>query len=228
MRTVKKEKRALCYPYAIFDLDGTLLDSMPYWKDLGSRYLQKNGFRPPADLGRVLAALTMEEGAEYLRREFGIRQTAPQIIEDIYGLIRREYEEEIPAKPGAKEFLRKLQQTGVKMCVATASQAGMAWPALRRLGMAEYISFILDCETCKSGKSSPEIFDRAAARLGGGRENTLVFEDAYYAARTARAAGYYVVGVRDASQNDEARMREACHCWIETYGEAEIRWEDEK
>ncbi len=214
------------YPYAIFDMDGTLLDSMPYWRDLGARYLRSRGFTPPADLGRILAGLTMEEGAEYFRNEFGIDKTSEEIVGEVYALLQRAYAEEIQEKPGIRTFLERLKKAGVEMCIATASDAGIAEPALKRLGLWDYFSFVLDCGECGSGKNSPEIFDRAAARLGGSRENTLVFEDAYHAVCTARAAGYYVVGVRDASQGEaEAQIRAVCNAFIEDFAGAECVWE---
>lgn len=217
------------YPYAVFDMDGTLLDSMPYWNGLGARYLKRCGIVPPADLGRILAGLTMEEGAEYFRREFGIPKAAPEIVEEIYALLRQAYAEEIQEKPGVRVFLARLKKAGVQMCIATASDAGIAEPALKRLGLWEYFSFILDCSECGSGKGSPEIFDRAAARLGGSRENTLVFEDAYHAVCTAHAAGYYVVGVQDASQGEsEAQIRVVCDAFIEDFAGAKNVWEKEE
>ncbi len=217
------------YPYAVFDLDGTLLDSMPYWSDLGARYLRTLGFVPPADLGRILAGLTMTEGAEYVRSTFGIAKTTEEIVEEIYGLVRQAYAEEIQAKPGLKAFLERLKKAGVQMCIATASEAGLAESALKRLGLWDYFSFVLDCGECGSGKRSPDIFDQAAARLGGSRENTLIFEDAYHAVCTAHAAGYYVVGVRDASQGSaKARLRAVCDAFIEDFAEAKCVWEQEE
>lgn len=214
------------YPYAIFDMDGTLLDSMPYWRNLGNDYLRKKGITPPKDLGRILASLTMEEGAEYFKREFGIQGTVSEIVSDIYQLLRREYEEEIQAKPGILAFLRHLKQTGVRMCVATATDSYMGEPALKRLGLYDYFEFILDSTQCGSGKTTPVIYDMAAAGMGGTRENTLVFEDAYHALCTAHKAGYYVVGVRDASQKErEEEIRLLCNCFIEDFQTAEFVWE---
>lgn len=215
----------LKYPYAIFDMDGTLLDSMKYWKDLGGNYLRSKGLTPPENLRNILASLTMEEGAEYFKKEFGIEGTAEEITADIYRLIRREYEEEIEAKPGAKEFLKRLKASGVTMCVATATASCMAEPALKRLGLDSFFEFILDCSE-SSGKTSPVIYDQAAARLGGCRENTLVFEDAWHAAVTAHQAGYYVAVVQDDSQREKtAELRQMADCFIEDYRTQEFVWE---
>lgn len=214
------------YPYAIFDMDGTLLDSMPYWKELGGNYLRQKGFTPPEDLGRILASLTMEEGALYFKQEFGIAGTAQEIVADIYQLLRREYEEEIQAKPGVADYIRCLREHGVKMCIATATDTYMAEPALRRLGLWDSFDFVLDCSESGSGKTNPVIYDQAAARLGGSRENTLVFEDAYHAVHTAHEAGYCVVGVYDPSQSArESEIREMSDYYIEDFTTAGLPWE---
>lgn len=214
------------YPYAIFDLDGTLLDSMPAWQDLGSRYLRSKKISPPENLRQILGSLTMEEAAVYFQQAFGVSGTVPEIVEEAYGLMRREYEEEIPSKPGIRMFLERMRESGIKMCVATASNAALAASALKRLGLYEYFAFILDCEESGSGKNSPAIYDQAAYRMGGSRENTLVFEDALHAIVTAREAGYYVVGVSDPAQKgQEEEIRKNSHFYLTDYETAEAVWE---
>ncbi len=214
------------YPYAVFDLDGTLLDSMPAWQDLGSRYLRSKKISPPENLGQILGGLTLEEAAAYFKQAFGVSGTVPEIVEEAYGLMRLEYEEEIPSKPGVRIFLARMRESGVKMCVATASNASLAASALKRLGLYEYFAFILDCEESGSGKNSPAIYDQAAGRLGGSRENTLVFEDALHAIVTVREAGYYVIGISDPAQKEkEGAIRELSHYYLVDYETAEPVWE---
>lgn len=211
------------YRYAIFDMDGTLLDSMPYWKDLGRQYLLRRRLPVPENLRERLAVMTMEESAAYFREELGAKETVGEIIETINGMIRENYRDVIPLKPGVIEFLNRLKRAGIRMCIATATYAEVARPALERLGILPFMEFVMDCKEAGAGKTSPAVYDLAAERLGGNRSDTIVFEDAAYAIRTAHEAGYFVAAVADPLEAEaEGWIRTAADLYIEDYRESDL------
>ena len=109
------------------------------------------------------------------------------------------YYKDIPLKKGIKEYLNELYNSGTIMCVASATAVPLIEACLKRLGIIEYFSFLLSCETLGVGKSKPDIYYEAARRLGAEPKNIAVYEDALYAALTAKKAGFYVIGVFDES-----------------------------
>ena len=185
--------------FCIFDMDGTLVDSMPAWKALGRDYLEERGFHPTQEQLAIMTPMTMEEGTAYLMDTFGIKGPPERIVRDMEEIMERRYRTDIPLKPGAADYLAALEAKGVRMCVATATAEPLARICLERLGIARYLEFILSCETVGVGKTAPRVYLEAARRLGAAPANTAVFEDAFYAARTAKKAGFYVVGIPEAT-----------------------------
>ena len=193
---------------AIFDMDGTLLDSMYIWDDIGIQYLRSMGVTPPDDLYRILKPMSLEQCCRYFQETLGIKVPAAQIAEGINRLAEAEYLYHAPLKPGVRETLDRLHAAGIPLCVATATARYQAEAALRRLGVLDRFSFILTCGELGSGKDRPEIFETALARLGTQKSGTVVFEDALHAIRTAKAAGFRVAAIADpSSREDEAEIR---------------------
>ena len=109
------------------------------------------------------------------------------------------YRRDIPLKPGVTVYLEALQRKGVAMCVASATAEDLMDACLSRLGVAHYFSFLLSCETVGIGKNRPDVYWESAKRLGAESAEIAVYEDALYAAETAKNAGFYTVAVRDDS-----------------------------
>lgn len=191
---------------AIFDLDGTLIDSMPWWEDLGEAYLRRRGKTPAPDVRRHFKRLTMEEAAHYMQETYGLKESIEEICEGVMSGIVNAYREEIPLKPGAAELLRALHDAGVRMCIATATEPYCAYPALERLGIRDYFQDILICSELHTSKTQPFIFQHVLELLGTAKERTLVFEDALHAIEGAHAAGLPVLAVEE---NGSAADREA-------------------
>lgn len=192
----------------IFDVDGTLLDSMPIWDHSGERYLRTLGIRAPASLGKILFSMTMQQGAEYIKKEYGLRQPEEEIKAGIIQVVAKAYQNEALPKPSALVFLQALQAADIPMAVATSTDKPLILAAFRRLGLLPYFKAIMTCSEFGSGKDRPEIFHAAAERIGSAPSGTWVVEDGLYAIRTAKAAGYRVIGVSDASsRSDEPQIR---------------------
>ena len=200
---------------AVFDVDGTLLDSMPAWDNVSLSYLQKRGLTPEPGLSDTFNRLSLEQIAVYYQTHYGIRDDVPTIVRENVAFIEQAYRERIPLKPGVKDFLFTLQRRGIPMALATASEKESVCAALQRCGVLSCFSVILTCTQVGAGKDTPLIFRRCAQELHTSPANTFVFEDSLYAARTARAAGFPVIGVYDDSaQADEDAMRQLCTGYV--------------
>ena len=192
---------------AIFDLDGTLTDSMYIWDDAPRALVRRFGGRPPEDLARRIKEMGRREASEYMVKAFGLSCTADQVMEGVNDIVTVEYREKVPLKPGADALLARLAELGVPCGIATASEAFQARDAMVRLGQWGRFRFAVSCLQY-GPKTAPGIYLEAARRLGGRPERTLVFEDALHAARTAKAAGFLVCGVYDPSAaEDQAELR---------------------
>ena len=186
--------------YAIFDMDGTLVDSMLYWKNLAKEYLATKGITHIPDMIlEKIKQMTMTESATLFIEKFGLNGTPESVAKEMNALMDTHYYKDIPLKKGIKEYLNKLYDSGTTMCVASATAVSLVEACLKRLGIIEYFSFLLSCETIGVGKSKPNIYYEAAKRLGAEPSDIAVYEDALYAAETAKKAGFYVVGVFDES-----------------------------
>lgn len=194
---------------AIFDMDGTLLDSMTIWDTLAEDYLRSLGVEPRENLSERFKTMSIEQAADYYISRYGIEKSNSEIIKDINCMIEEFYVCEAPLKAGVKEFLEMLHNEGTIMCVATTIDKKIASKALGRCGVSGYFTDIITCGDTGSGKDEPEIYEKALACLGTGKEYTFVFEDALHAAKTAKKAGFPVVGVYDASEASQDELK-AC------------------
>ncbi len=182
---------------AIFDLDGTLLDSMRAWSGLGAAYLLSRGLRPREDIDETFKPLSLRQAAEHYIREYGLTDTAEEIEAGIKRMVERFYFETVRPMPGAERLLGELERRGVRMCVATATDRRLAEAALRRCGLLDRFKAVLTCGETGAGKDRPDIYIAALGCLGTDMESTVVLEDAPYAIKTAKEAGFKVVGVLD-------------------------------
>lgn len=188
---------------AIFDVDGTLLDSMCIWLDAGERYLRKCGLEPEEGLGEKIFTMTLEEGAAYVKKGYHLPQSEDEIVSEVLEIVREFYHEEAPLKEGAKAFLQALQDHDIPMVVATSGNQELVEAAFTRLGILHYFERIFTCTEVGVGKRYPDIYRCAAQYLGTRPEETYVFEDVLHAVRSAGSAGFRTVGIYDASSDKE-------------------------
>lgn len=187
-------------PFAIFDMDGTLIDSMVYWQRLAGEFLARKGVRDiPEDILERIKPMTMTESAALFIREFSLPGTPASVAGEMNEMMGQHYRADIPLKPGVEAYLKALRARGTRLCVASATAEHLMEACLTRLGVRDLFQFLLSCETVGAGKDRPDVYLEAARRLGASPAETGVYEDALYAARTAKDAGFYVVGVYDPS-----------------------------
>lgn len=181
----------------IFDLDGVLLDSMQIWENLGCQYLQTHGITPEAGLSDLLFSMSMEQGAEYLSRNYPLEMPPETVNEGLQELLRDFYYNLVQPKPGAQALLRFLAAKGIPMAAATSSPRTHVIHALKRTGLLPFLSPILTTSELNTSKHEPRIYLDAACALDTAPKETLVLEDSLYALRTAKAAGFRTIGILD-------------------------------
>lgn len=182
----------------IFDLDGTLLDSLGVWEHSGTNFLRSQGIEPPADLDAELAQLSLKDGALLMKGMYHLPQSVEEIMEATLRPIKEHYYNDIPVKAKVPALLEHLKSQGIKMAVATAGSEDFARAALSRLGLLDYFKFIITCDEVGVGKRKARVYEMALVRLGGVKRRTVVVEDAPYALQTAHKAQFRTVGVWDA------------------------------
>ncbi len=183
--------------YIIFDLDGTLIDSMPVWRGTGSGFLKNHNFPVPENLMEVVKTQTIWQTAEWFRTELGVPMEAEDIVSEIVEFVVEAYRHTIPLKNGAKEYLEQMKEKNIQMCILTASEADYILPALDRLDIRKYFSHVLTCTELGKFKDDGAAYLAAMELMGGTKEETVVFEDAYYAVKGAKSVGFQVYAVLD-------------------------------
>ena len=203
---------------AIFDVDGTLFDSMPYWKDVGKIFLESQGIRPKEDLARILLTMSMEEGCRYIIENYVPSLTEEEALQGIINTMNDAYCNKIPLKKGVKELLIKFKEDNIPVVIATATNKGLLEIALQRLGIRDYIQEIFTCSEYKTSKSVPDIYLIACDYLKTKPEETIVFEDTLVAITTATNANFVTVGIQDeASFLDAEKIKEKTPYYIEDF-----------
>lgn len=191
----------------IFDLDGTLLDSMWIWDRIGNDYLDSIGIKAQKDLSETLKEMSMKQAAQYFQTEYGVKKSEEQIIAEVNELIADFYNEKVQLKEGVAEFLSYLSDKKIKMCVATASDRTLAINAMKRLNIVSFFEEVYTCGEIGCGKESAAIFEMALKKLETRKENTLVVEDSLHAIKTAKKAGFKVLGIYDSAEINQEKVQ---------------------
>lgn len=210
---------------AIFDVDGTLLDSMHVWDTVASDYVKANNMLPADDLDGRIRECCLRDVALIMRDEYGMTKALEQIETELSKMVEHKYYNIVPLKPGVEALVKGLHDRGVKMCVASASRKEHIEEALRRCGILEYFSEIFSCISVGHSKREPEIYHMALAHLGTKPEETIMVDDALYVARTAGAFGIKCVGIYEETMHDHQQaIKQAVDCYIKDYKELDGFW----
>ena len=199
---------------AIFDLDGTLLDSMFIWDTIGEEYLRSLGKEPHEDLKETFMTLTLEEAAEYYREHYGVTLSVKEIVDGVNAMVEQTYRTKVTLKPGISEYLAWLKENGVRMCVATVTDRYLVEETLERLGVRHYFLEIFTCAEVGFGKDKPIIYQKALEHLGTDKSDTYVFEDLPFALNTAKTDGFPTVGVYDRHEAHQDELKELSDYYV--------------
>ena len=206
---------------AVFDVDGTLLDSMSVWDTAGEKYLRSIGYEPRENLNEVFKNMSLLQAARYYRTEYGVTLCDDEIVDGVNSMLERYYRFETTLKAGVRELLALLRKKGVRLCIATATDRYLVEAALDRCGVLSCFDGIFTCGEVGHGKDEPYIFEEALRLLGTERARTVVFDDALYAVRTAKEAGFLVAAVCDSHEKAQDSIRELADLYLEDFTQTE-------
>ena len=182
---------------AVFDLDGTLLDSSWVWEKVDEKFLGDRGFQVPDDYVDEISPLGAERAAVYTIERFGLNEDKDDIVREWIEMAKKEYATEVVCKPYAKEFLEELQKLNIKMAVATSSDRELFMKTLEREGILKYFQKIVTVDEVERGKGYPDIYEEAARRIKVNPHKCLVFEDILAGVTGASLGEFNVVAVFD-------------------------------
>ena len=209
---------------AIFDLDGTLFDSMFIWDTIGEIYLRSIGYEPKENLNETFKTMSLYNAACYYQSEYGVTLSVDEIMDGVNKMVEKYYMHEVLLKKGVAEFLEKLHTMGVKMCIATATDKYLVEAALERCNVDKYFSEIFTCTSVGASKDEPVIYREALNHLGTEKKDTYIFEDAIYAVKTAKKDGFITVGIYDSHEECSEEVKKLCDCFIDDYTNVEYFW----
>ena len=206
----------------IFDLDGTLLDSMGLWAQIDVDFLGKRGLAVPPDYIDAVCSKSFPEAAAYTIARFGLPDSASDVLREWHDMAARAYGGTVEMKPHAREYLLELKKRGAKLGIATSLTPGLYGPALRRHGIEGLFDAVCSSGEVGCGKTRPDIFYLAAKKLGVPPSECVMFEDILEAVISAKAAGMTVYGVYDRySEKQWGRIKDAADGVIYDFREAQ-------
>ena len=180
--------------YSIFDVDGTILDSMEVWNTLASQYVQSLGMVPEKNLDEIVSDMSLEQSATYLKNHYKINKQEERIISEILNFISDFYEYEVKLMPGFKEFISHYDSMNV---IGTSCDEELVKIALNRLGVLNNFEDIITCSKVNKSKNDPDFYLACAQVLKQRPEDIVVFEDADYCIDVAREVGFKVIKIKD-------------------------------
>lgn len=205
---------------AIFDMDGTIIDSMWVWYTINKDYLYKRNLSMPPDLKEKIETMTFKESALYFKDRFQIEDSVETIMDEWNEMAKSSYSNGVKLKPGVYEYLTKLKEKDIKIGLATSNYSKLVDLALSQNNIKHFFDAITTTEEVEREKSFPDIYLLTAKKLNVEPEKCVVFEDILPAIKGAKLAGMTVVGVQDEYSLDqwESIMEHSDH-WIEKYDE---------
>ena len=200
----------------LFDVDGTLLDSMKIWDELPYRYLASFGIQGSKDLSSVVYPMTLEESSAYLKESYGLQDSVGKIQKDILKIMEDFYRYEVQCKEGVEAFLSSLKEQSIPMGIVSIGNSELIEAAFQRLRIRSYFDFILTCDVYQTSKKESLIYEIGKEKLSCSQ--VYVFEDVLQALQSAKKAGCITVAVADAS-NEKYRkdMQECADYFIEDF-----------
>ncbi len=194
------------YKGAIFDMDGTLLDSMFLWDIACNKYLTDRQITPEDNLAEKFKTMTLTEAAHYYRERYGITDSVEKICDDINAMIHYAYTHDVVEKPGALNFVKSLYEKGVKLYVASATDTALVKDAFTHAGLIRYFDGFLSTQDTGISKRDSHIYDLAVQKMGLTKNEVHIFEDSFFAIKTCVDAGYRVTAMDDISSKDDVEQ----------------------
>ena len=204
---------------AIFDMDGTLVDSLMVWDVLWSRlgglFIKDEKFRPSEEDDKKVRTLKLNDAMDLIHKNYGFGKSGSELLKIANEMMIEFYSTDVKLKKGVKEFLENLKANGVKMCIASATAMELIEVAMNHCGLKQYFDKVISCADVGKGKDEPDVFLAAANYLGEKIEEIWLFEDSLVAIETARKIGMKTVGIYDKYNFGHERMKEISDLYID-------------
>lgn len=181
----------------IFDLDGTLIDSMWVWHEIDVDFLKKRGLELPDGLQKEIEGMSFTETAVYFKERFNLKESVEEIKAEWDEMTLQYFNEHVTLKKGVKELLEYLKSKNMKIGIATSNTKERTKDILKKFDILHYFQTIRTSCEVKKGKPHPDVFLKAAEDLNIQPESCLVFEDTYAGVLAAKRAGMTVCAVAD-------------------------------
>lgn len=208
---------------AIFDADGTILDSMGIWEDIAPNYIRSLGKDPNPNLTEILFKLSLNEAAEYFIEHYDIKKACHEVVTELVCMVYDAYRDDVQLKPGVFRLLCYLHSRNIPIAVATSSDRRYLEAAFKRLNIMQFFDGIYTTSEYQTNKMSPDIYIKASETFGCRREDIFVFEDACHAAKTAHDAGFKVIGVYDDSAKKHTEeIKQISDLYIESFEDLDL------
>lgn len=205
---------------AIFDLDGTLLDSMWLWREIDVSFLKKRGIEPDLEYIRAITPLGFKKAVDYTRERYSLTESAESIMQELHLMAFEAYEKEISLKPFAKEYLYKLKKQNIKLGVATALSHNFIEAVLNKNDLSCIFDTITSVNEVERAKAHPDIYLLAAKKMNKKPQDCIVFEDIAIAIKGAKTGGFQTCGVLDEhSEYEWADIKKLSDFYISSFKE---------
>ena len=205
---------------AIFDMDGTLIDSTGLWHEIDKKFFARRNMELPKDYAQKIVHLGLKQAAIFTKKEYGVKETPEEIIQEWRQMAIDFYVNEVQLKDGALELLKLFKNKGLKLAIATANDAELYMPCVNRLGIGSYFDFIDDVNVSQKGKEDGKIYLDLVDKMQTKVENTLVLEDMPTCLKTVHNIGFPTVAVFDkASEKYEEEKRSNSDLFINNFNE---------
>lgn len=203
---------------AIFDMDGTVIDSLMFWdhlwRKIGEKYMGDADFRPSEEVDKRLRTMIFTDGMAYFKESYGIPGDTDEFVSFASKGLADFYREVAAPKAGAIALLEYLKERGIKVCLASATAMAEVRLALEYHGMLGYFDPVLSCADIGVGKDKPDIYLQAMSIMGLSPSDICVFEDSYVALETARRVGFQTVGIYDRYNFEQGRLSAASDIYL--------------
>lgn len=210
----------MSYKAAIFDLDGTVFESMHVWRQIDIDFLGKRGLEVPIDYLDKIVSMNFDEAAQFTIDRFGFKETKEEIIAEWFDMAVYAYGHDVDFKPGAKQYLEYLKSKNIPMAVATSSSEELYLAAFENLGLMSQFDIIVTAKEVGCGKNNPDIYIETARRLNFKPEECVVFEDIYMGMLSAQKAGFYTVIMEDeSSKRQRTLLKEKADIYITDFSQ---------